>query len=204
MVNVTVITNLHQTQKEQFALKTDLQAAPVQPTASNGRRNGQNNAKKAKVPPPRKRLTIRNLLRPHVRALALGAIAVFGEAAANLLQPWPLKIVLDDVLRSKEGHGWIMSFIHSMVGSDKLVIVKVACVAVLAIAVLDAVCTYAEKYLATSVAQWISYDLRRTFYAHVQRLSLGFHDNKRTGDLISRVTSDVDDIQSFINSGLLS
>src|SRR5947209_9593711 len=38
----------------------------------------------------------------------------------------------------------------------------------------------------------------------MQRLSLAFHDQSRTGDLISRVTSDVDDIQSFINSGLLS
>lgn len=185
-------------------MKSDLQAAPVQPTAINGRGNGQKTVEKAKALPVRTRLTIRDLLKPHVRALTLGSIAVIGEAAANLLQPWPLKIVLDDVLRSKEGHGWIMGIIHSMVGADRLAIVKIACVAVLAIAILDAVCTYAEKYLATSVAQWISYDLRRTLYAHVQRLSLGFHDNKRTGDLISRVTSDVDDIQSFINSGLLS
>ncbi len=82
--------------------------------------------------------------------------------------------------------------------------VRFACLAVIAIALLDAVSTYAEKYLTTKVAQWVTYDLRRTLYAHMQRLSLAFHDQKRTGDLISRVTSDVDDIQSFINSGLLS
>jgi ATP-binding cassette subfamily B protein len=74
---------------------------------------------------------------------------------------------------------------------------------VLAIAVLDAICTYAEKYLTTSVAQWISYDLRLTIYAHIQKLSLAFHDNKRTGDLISRVTDDIEAIQSFIMNGLL-
>ena len=60
---------------------------------------------------------------------------------------------------------------------------------------LDAVCTYGEKYLTTSVAQWVSYDLRLAIYAHIQRLSLAFHDQKRTGDLISRVTADIDAIQ---------
>ena len=72
------------------------------------------------------------------------------------------------------------------------------------IAALDAISSYAEKYLTTSVGQWITFDLRRSLYAHIQRLSLAFHDHKRTGDLISRITTDVDDIQSFITSGLLS
>jgi ATP-binding cassette subfamily B protein len=60
-----------------------------------------------------------------------------------------------------------------------------------------------EKYLTTSIGQWISYDLRRTVYSHMQKLSLAFHDQERTGDLISRVTSDIDAIQSFITQGLL-
>jgi ABC-type multidrug transport system fused ATPase/permease subunit len=46
--------------------------------------------------------------------------------------------------------------------------------------------------------------LRRTLYTHVQRLSLAFHDQQPTGDLISRVTVDIDSVQSFIVSGLLS
>jgi len=150
-----------------------------------------------------KRLTIRELLKPHAGSLLLGLLAVAGEGAANLLEPWPLKIVLDDVLRSRESHAWIMQRVHAFLGTDKLAVLKFACVAVLAIAVLDAVCTYAEKYLTTSVGQWVTYDLRRAIYSHIQRLSLAFHDQKRTGDLISRVTSDIDAIQSFITSGLL-
>jgi subfamily B ATP-binding cassette protein MsbA len=79
-----------------------------------------------------------------------------------------------------------------------------ACAAVIAIAFLDAISTYSEKYITTSVGQWVAHDLRRTLYAHVQRLSLAYHDQKQTGDLISRVTSDIDSVQSFIVSGLLS
>src|SRR3954469_4713525 len=151
----------------------------------------------------RRKISIGSLLRPHIGALLLGFIAIAGESAANLLQPWPLKIVLDDVLRSRASHAWSMNLIHRLVGTDALAVLKFACAAVLAIAVLDAICTYAEKYLTTSVAQWISYDLRLTIYSHIQKLSLAFHDNKRTGDLISRVTDDIEAIQSFIMNGLL-
>ena len=150
-----------------------------------------------------KRLGLRELLAPHKWALLFGFLAVIGEGAADLLEPWPLKIVLDDVLKPHESHATVMRWIHSLAGTDKLAMLKFACFAVLAIAVLDAVSSYAEKYLTTSVGQWISYDLRRHIYAHIQKLSLAFHDNKRTGDLISRVTDDIDSIQSFITSGLL-
>jgi ATP-binding cassette subfamily B protein len=158
--------------------------------------NGQSRGKRG-------RLRLGELLKVHKRSLALGLLAVAGEGAANLLEPWPLKIVLDSVLRSKESHATVMNWIQRFVGTDKLAMLKFACVAVLAIAALDAICTYSEKYLTTSVAQWISYDLRRTIYAHIQKLSLAFHDQERTGDLISRVTGDIDSIQSFITQGLL-
>ncbi len=151
-----------------------------------------------------KRLTIRELLQPHVPALSLGLLAVIGEGAANLLEPWPLKIVLDDVFKTRQVHGWLNRLIYSTVGYDKIAILKFACIAVLAIAVLDAICSYAEKYLTTSVGQWVTHDLRRVLYSHIQRLSLAYHDHKQTGDLISRVTSDIDAIQSFITTGLLS
>jgi len=149
----------------------------------------------------RRRLT--ELLKPHLGSLILGFLAVVGEGLANLLQPWPLKIVLDDVLRARESHATVVHWLYRLGGSDKIVLLKFACLAVLGIALLDAVSSYFEKYLTTSVAQWISYDLRRTVYLHIQKLSLAFHDQNRTGDLISRVTSDIDSIQSFITQALL-
>ncbi len=151
-----------------------------------------------------KRVNFHALLRPHLAALLVGFLAVAGESAANLLQPWPLKLVLDDVLRSHQSHASVMQYIFALIGTDKLALLKFACLAVLAIAVLDGICTYTEKFLTTSVGQWITFDLRRAIYSHVQKLSLTYHDQKRTGDLISRITSDIDSIQSFIQSGLLS
>lgn len=148
-------------------------------------------------------LSILKLLRPHRRQLWFGLLAIAGESVAGLLEPWPLKIVLDNVLRGRPTKGWLSKFIAFTAGNDPHNVLFFACGAVLAIAILDAVCSYAEKYLTTSVGQWVTHDLRRLIYTQVQRLSLAFHDQQPTGDLISRVTVDIDAIQSFIVSGLL-
>ncbi|HWG17214.1 MAG TPA: ABC transporter ATP-binding protein [Acidobacteriaceae bacterium] len=148
-------------------------------------------------------LNILDLLRPYRRQLWFGLLAIAGESAADLLQPWPLKIVLDNVLHSKGKHGWLNELIDKTAGANPLNVLVFACCAVLIIALLDAVCSYFDKYLTTSVGQWVTHDLRRLIYTQVQRLSLAYHDQQPTGDLISRVTVDIDAIQSFIVSGLL-
>ncbi|HEY5330057.1 MAG TPA: ABC transporter ATP-binding protein [Acidobacteriaceae bacterium] len=146
------------------------------------------------------------LLRPHRKALSLGLLAIAGESVADLLTPWPLKILLDNVLGQthKKSHGWLDNIIQRTAGTGVMHILEFACVAVLAIAVLDAVCTYGDKYVTTSVGQWVTHDLRSRLYAQVQRLSLTYHDQNQTGDLISRVTTDIDAVQTFVVSGMLT
>ncbi len=149
------------------------------------------------------KVTIRELLRPHRKALTLGVLAAVGNGIANLLGPVPLKIVLDNVLKSKTGNGWLSALIFSFAGSNKLAVINFAAIAVMVVALFGAFCAYAEKLLTTTVGQWVMHDLRQTVYFHIQRLSLAFHDQKNTGDLLSTVTSDIDSIQTFITSGLL-
>ncbi len=142
------------------------------------------------------------LLRPHWKALLLALLAVVGEAATDLLEPWPLKIVLDYLLQSKTPPDWMRGMV-AWLGQDKLAVLNFAVAAVAVIAIVGALSSYLEKYVTTSVGQWVMHDLRRTLYHHIQRLSLAEHDEKRTGDLIGRVTSDIEAIQSFITTALL-
>ncbi|HEU0046657.1 MAG TPA: ABC transporter ATP-binding protein, partial [Nitrososphaera sp.] len=151
----------------------------------------------------RKKIQLTYLLRPHWRTLSIAFVAVLGEALTDLLEPWPLKIVFDYVLGSKKMPEWMSGAIHSTLGDDKNSILYFAAFSVIAIAIVGAISTYTEKYLTTSVGQWVMHDLRRTLYHHIQLLSLSYHDRKRTGDLISRVTSDIDAIQDFISQALL-
>ena len=151
----------------------------------------------------RGKLSMNCLLRPHWKALALAFIAVLGETLSDILEPWPIKIVVDNILQSKKLPDWLGGFVSHTFGHEKLPILNFAVVAVVAIAVVGATSSYVEKYLTTSVSQWVTHDLRRTLYNHIQRLSLSEHDKAQTGDLITRVTSDISAIQDFINSALL-
>src|SRR5579863_1508055 len=147
---------------------------------------------------------LRELLEPHSKALAAGLAAAIGEGIANLLEPWPLKLVLDNVLRGRPSHGWLDRWILAYIGPDQRTILLFAALAALGIAIAGAICSYIQKYFTTSTGQWVMHDLRSRLYSRMQRLSLSYHDQAQTGDLIGRVTSDIDSIQSFISSGLLS
>jgi ATP-binding cassette subfamily B protein len=150
-----------------------------------------------------KKLRMVDLLRPHWKPLGVALLAVIGGAVTDLLEPWPLKIVFDDLLRSKPMPVWLSRVVSSQLGESNLAILHFAAIGVVAIAIVGAISSYAEKFYTTSVGQWVTHDLRRILYSHIQRLSLAYHNEKRTGDLISRVTSDIDAIQSFITSAFL-
>lgn len=152
---------------------------------------------------PSEKLRIADLIRPHWKGLTIALIAVLGETLTDVLEPWPIKIVVDNLLQSKELPHWLGGIVLQLFGQNRLAVLNFAVAAVAAIAVFGAVSSYVEKYLTTSVSQWVTHDLRRTLYNHIQRLSLTEYAKARTGDLISRVTSDIQAIQDFINSALL-
>jgi subfamily B ATP-binding cassette protein MsbA len=149
-----------------------------------------------------KKIRITDLLFPHWPSLTLAFIAVLGESVTDLLEPWPLKVVFDYVFGSKHMPDWLASIVN-LIGTDKLSILNFAAIAVVLIALFGAVSSYGEKYLTTSVGQWVMHDLRSVLYGHIHKLSLSYHDQKRTGDLISRVTSDIDAVQNLISNVLL-
>ena len=158
--------------------------------------------------PPKSRsspraLRIIDLVRPHWKALTLALIAVLGETLTSILEPWPIKVVVDNILHSKTLPGLLGLMVTGIFGQGPYAVLNFAVAAVAVVAIVGAVSAYFEKYLTTSVSQWVGHDLRRTIYHHIQRLSLEEHDKARTGDLITRVTSDIEVIQDFIDSALL-
>jgi ATP-binding cassette, subfamily B, bacterial len=150
-----------------------------------------------------KKAFIDYLLRPHWPTRVVAFVAIILEGAADLLEPWPIKIVLDYVIGSKQPPEWGARLISSSFGTNKLALLNLAVVTVVAVAVVGAVSHYTEKYLTTKVGQEVMCELRRTVYHHIQRLLFSFYDRSRVGDLISRVTVDINAIQDFISSALL-
>src|SRR6266550_6171915 len=104
------------------------------------------------------------LLRPHWKSLAIAFVAVLGQTVTDLLEPWPLKLVFDNILGNKKPPPWLAVFIYATIGQDKLSILAFVALAVLVIAIVGAISSYTQKYLTTSVASWVGHDLRRTLY----------------------------------------
>jgi ATP-binding cassette subfamily B protein len=148
-------------------------------------------------------ISLPQLLRPHWKGLAIALIAVVGITVADVLQPWPLKIVLDYVLSGRRMPGWLASFLNLAFSDNKQSVLNFAIMSVAVITGLDSISSYVETYAMTSIGQWIGHDIRRKVYHHVERLSLGYYDQKQTGDLITRLTNDIDAIQSLITSALM-
>ena len=148
-------------------------------------------------------LRVAQLMRPYWMTLSIAGVAVIGETLTDVLEPWPVKIIVDSVLQSKPLKGWFGDAVFRVFGANSFAVLNFAVIAVVLIAVLGAISSYVESYLTNSVGQWVAHDLRRMLYHHIQRLSLAEHNESRTGDLISRVTKDTDAVQEFINSALL-
>jgi subfamily B ATP-binding cassette protein MsbA len=150
-----------------------------------------------------RRISVARLLTPHWKTLTVGLLAAIVCSALDLLQPWPLKIVIDSVLGSKKLSGWVAFVMPHAAATDKLLLLNVTAMSLIAIALAGAVGSYIQDMTMTGVGQWVMHDLRTTLYHHIQLLSLSYHDENQTGDLISRVTSDIDTIQNFVTSTLL-
>jgi len=146
---------------------------------------------------------INRVFRPYWKALSIAFVAVLIEGAASIFDPWPIKIVIDYALGSRSMPEWIAGPVRMTFGEGKLAIVYFAAIATVVVAAVGAVASYTQNYLTTKVGQMVMLDLRQTLYHHIQRLSLSFYDRTKIGDLISRVTTDVDAIQSFVSTALL-
>ena len=74
---------------------------------------------------------------------------------------------------------------------------------ILGLSVIRGGMSYFQTYLSETLSQYVSYDLRNSFYDHVQHQSFAFHDKHHTGNLMSRAITDVENIRMFINMGLV-
>lgn len=78
------------------------------------------------------------------------------------------------------------------------------CACFVAVAGLSALAIYLNELITAKISQRVLYDLRRRTFRHVQRLSLEFHESYTSGRVISRLTSDLEAMREFLDSGLSS
>jgi ATP-binding cassette, subfamily B, bacterial len=125
--------------------------------------------------------------RPYRGRIALGLLPLLAIPAVEAAEIWLFGVVVDDVL----------------VPRDLAMLLPVA-LAYIGLALLGALLAFGDDVLATWVGERFLLDLRSHLLAHVQRLAPHTLDRRRLGDTLSRVTSDVAAIESFLLAGIAS
>jgi subfamily B ATP-binding cassette protein MsbA len=148
---------------------------------------------------------IRTLVRPYRGTLFIILLAMIVQTIMSVAGPWPLKIVLDNVVGSHKLAPWLDDLLRPLLGSGtKMQIAAAAAVAAaVIIAALGALASYVANYYTTNVGQWVANDLRLRTYHHLQQLSLSYYDKHQSGALLSTITADVQTIQAFASSSTL-
>ena len=146
---------------------------------------------------------VQDLLRPYKGWLLIILLAMVVETAMSLAAPWPLKVILDNVVGTHKAPEWLDPFRSSLLGGNKMELAALAGIATVLIAALGAVASYIDNYYTESVGQWVAHDLRMRVYDHLQHLSLGYYDSHQTGALLSTITDDIKTIQGFASSSTL-
>ena len=133
----------------------------------------------------------------------LGMICVAGYAVTQLLAPWPLKIIFDYVLLEKPLPAFL-TFLSGLIAGDKVFALVILSLSIVGIAVCGGLLSYSETYFTSRIGYELVHRLRRDLFNHLQRLSLSFHSRARSGELLTKVSSDTNALRDVFTDSVLT
>ena len=125
--------------------------------------------------------------RNHWQAVVIAFSVAFASLAADTLKPLAVRYGID--------HGIVKGNHHELIVGVIFVLILYAARGVFA---------YGQNYMSEFLSQKVAYDLRNDLYNKIQGLSFSFHDRSQTGQLMSRVTVDVETSRQFLSTSLLN
>jgi ATP-binding cassette subfamily B protein len=154
-------------------------------------------------------------LRGYRLVLVLSTAMAFLQVAADLLAAFPLKFILDKVLNHKDP-GWPMSGLvahfdslgtreglHSHETYTLMAVIAGSAVLIVILGLIGAAASYVQLYAAKLVGFKVSGRLRTRVFERILRLSVDWHGQMKTGDLVQRLTGNVADLEKLIIDGLV-
>ncbi|HEX5367534.1 MAG TPA: ABC transporter ATP-binding protein [Acidimicrobiales bacterium] len=128
---------------------------------------------------------IRPYLRPYRRLMAGASVLILLGAVAALAEPWPMALLVDGVLVDRP----LPAYADRLLPDDRTGLIWTAVLAGLAVTAVIGVLDVLSRYVLTKLEQRMVLDFRSDLFAHVQRLSMDFHDHRRTGELMANVNN---------------
>ena len=131
--------------------------------------------------------------RPFLWPTIFALLLTLAGIGVNLLKPWPFKFIVDEILRNDSGfrlrHANWRSYIPLL------------CLALVGLQIVWGIINGVTNYIFVKIGLQALLRLRTDLYAHLQRLSLKFHDARRSADSSFRVAYDSQSIQTIYNKG---
>jgi ATP-binding cassette, subfamily B, multidrug efflux pump len=125
-------------------------------------------------------------LRPYRRDAIGALVAALVVTVANLVTPQLVRITIDDGIAPRDSR-----------------VAVLAVVAVFVVAALRGAASFAQGFLAERGSQGVALDLRDDFFVQVERLGFDFHDRTPTGQLLTRATSDIEQVRFMTGNGFI-
>jgi len=136
-------------------------------------------------------------LRPYRKQLSLAWLTVILSGVFVMVSPVLVRYAIESGLKPVEEHGKVVG----LDGREALLLLGAG--AIVAFAIGRGLAQFGQQYLGESIGQRVAYDIRNDIYTNLQQLSYAYHDKAHTGQIMSRVTQDVESIRMFINQGAL-
>jgi subfamily B ATP-binding cassette protein MsbA len=146
-----------------------------------------------------------------MRHFAVGAVIVVAGTLVDLAEPWPLKVIIDGAILRKPQTGLVPHLIAGAASAPNLwdgnqwvtpisrqTLLVRSLVATIVLIGCSALFDFLSSFLMDRAGEKVVVKLRTSLFAHLQRLSLAYHEQQRVGDLVSRITVDIDRLQSML------
>jgi len=122
---------------------------------------------------------------PYRRRAVFSVIAMIAVTLSSLAVPYLLKVAID-----------------GGIGAKDMTVLTWVIVAFVGVSLVNLGASYLQTYLTSWVGEHIIYDLRRSLFAHLQKLSLDFFSRQKTGWIVSRLTNDIDALDQLVTDGV--
>ncbi len=132
-------------------------------------------------------LRLLSYLRAYRVIVVLSIASMLVAEMANAVRPWLIRLLIDNSLLASR-YDLLLTYVLMIV----------------AISAVRAISHFGQRYGMESIAQKVIYDVRNVLYGHLQRLSFSYYDDAQTGQLMSRVTSDVETLRRLLGFGIVN
>ncbi|MFN0093920.1 MAG: ABC transporter ATP-binding protein [Dehalococcoidia bacterium] len=137
-------------------------------------------------------------MRPYRKQLGLALLCVVVAAVLTMASPLLVRYAINFGLDpQRDANGKLIG----LDGNQSLLIF--GALSIVAFAVGRGLVQFGQQYLGESVGQRLAYDIRNAIYNNLQSLSYAYHDTVQTGQIMSRVTQDVESIRMFVFMGII-